>query len=222
VPGAPPDQLSLAAPSIWLEGDTMQAIPARPRGTARLARVLGLDGNPLRRASDRAEAWIRIGVLVAFLVAGPLAAISAGQWVHDTGMHEARAQAARTHGVRAVLLQPVSPAVARRGSKAWARARLESPGVPPRTGRVLAPVGAASGSVVTVWLDGSGKLAAPPLEPGQVITQTVMVAALTPVLVTFALLAALGLTHLLLSRWRLAAWDAAWSTVGPRWTGRWP
>ncbi len=184
----------------------MRATPVGPRRTARFARVLGLDGNPLRRASDRAEAWIRIGVLLAFLVAGPLAAISAGQWVHNTGMTEARAQAARTHGVRAVLLQPVSPA--------W-----EGPGVPPRTGRVRAPVGAASGSVVTLWLDASGKLAAPPLEPGQVITRTVMVAALTPVLVAFALTAALRLTQLLLRRRRLAAWDAAWLTVGPRWTG---
>jgi len=201
----------------------MRATPVGPRRTARFARVLGLDGNPLRRASDRAEAWIRIGVLLAFLVAGPLAAISAGQWVHNTGMTEARAQAARTHGVRAVLLQPVSPAaglaVARRGSKAWVRARWEGPGVPPRTGRVRAPVGAASGSVVTLWLDASGKLAAPPLEPGQVITRTVMVAALTPVLVAFALTAALRLTQLLLRRRRLAAWDAAWLTVGPRWTG---
>jgi len=201
----------------------MRAIPARPHRTARFARLLGLDGNPLRRASDRAEAWIRIGVLAAFLVAGSLAAISAGQWVHNTGMTEARTQAARTHGVRAVVLQPVSPAAGMSTARrVWVTARWEGPGVPPRTSRVLAPVGAASGSVVTVWLDASGKLAAPPLEPDQVVVRTVMVAALTPVLVAFALLAVLWLTRLLLSRWRLAAWDTAWSTVGPQWTGRGP
>jgi hypothetical protein len=43
----------------------MKTTPGRPRRRTRLARALGLDGNPLRRASDRAEAWIRIGKLVS-------------------------------------------------------------------------------------------------------------------------------------------------------------
>ena len=118
----------------------MRAIPARPRGTARLARSLGLDGNPLRRASDRAEAWIRIGVLAAFLVAGPQAATGAVHLVHHCGI----------------------------------------------TG------------------------------------QTVPVTALTLVLVALALLTVLRLIRRLLDRRRLAAWDAAWSTIGPHWTGRAP
>ncbi|HET6191415.1 MAG TPA: hypothetical protein VFE59_30965 [Trebonia sp.] len=46
---------------------------------ARLVRALGLDGNPLRRASDRAEAWIRAGLLIIFLTAGPIAALAVGQ-----------------------------------------------------------------------------------------------------------------------------------------------
>jgi hypothetical protein len=49
----------------------MQRMSGRPRGRKRLARALGLDGNPLRRATDRAEAWIRIGLVAVFLVAGP-------------------------------------------------------------------------------------------------------------------------------------------------------
>ena len=65
------------------------AASGRTRWKARLARALGLDGNPLRRASDRAEAWIRAGLLVVFLTAGPLAALAAGQWA-------AHAAAART------------------------------------------------------------------------------------------------------------------------------
>jgi hypothetical protein len=38
----------------------MSAIPARPPRTTRLARTLGLDGNPMRRATDRVMTWIRI------------------------------------------------------------------------------------------------------------------------------------------------------------------
>jgi hypothetical protein len=58
----------------------MQTMPGRPRGSTRLTRALGLDRHPLRRASDRAEAWIRVGLLAVFLLAGPVAAHGAGGW----------------------------------------------------------------------------------------------------------------------------------------------
>jgi len=46
----------------------------------RLSRALGFDRNPLRRASDRMEAWLRAGLLIVFLTAGPIAALAAGRW----------------------------------------------------------------------------------------------------------------------------------------------
>jgi hypothetical protein len=64
---------------------TVSAIPARPPRTTRLARTLGLDGNPLHWATDRAMIWIRIGLLAAFLAGGPLAAIGAGHWMYHAG-----------------------------------------------------------------------------------------------------------------------------------------
>jgi hypothetical protein len=59
-------------------GDMMRAVTGRPRLKVRLTRGLGLDGNPLRRASDRAEAWIRAGLVVVFLIGAPMAAVAAG------------------------------------------------------------------------------------------------------------------------------------------------
>src|SRR6201995_767817 len=56
----------------------MRAGESRPRLTVRLARTLGLDRNPLRRGSDLAEAWIRAGLVVVFLVGAPIAAVAAG------------------------------------------------------------------------------------------------------------------------------------------------
>ena len=58
----------------------MQTMPGRPRRRTGLAHAFGLDGNPLRRASHRAEAWIRIGLLAIFLIAGPLAAAWEAAW----------------------------------------------------------------------------------------------------------------------------------------------
>ena len=197
----------------------MRAAPGRPRWRARLARALGLDGNPLRRASDRAEAWIRAGLLVILLIAGPMAAVAAGQWA-------ARAAGTGTsvqpHAVQAVLLQPVTApagqAVAVQGTQVWVRARWESAGGSARIGEVPAPAGAAAGTAVTVWLNAAGRVTSPPYKGG--FAFAAVLAAMTALAATaFALLVVLRLTQRFLNWRRLAAWEAAWRATGPRWTG---
>lgn len=204
----------------------MSAIPARLPRTTRLARTLGLDGNPLRRATDRAMTCIRLGLLAAFLAGGPLVAIGAGHWMYHAGMTEARAQAAGRHSARAVLLEPAGPPVTTAAPggdyQARALARWQGPGPAPRSGEVLATSGSPAGSTVTVWLDASGKLTGPPLQPAQITDRVIVVAALAPAVLTLSLLTALRVAQRLADRRRLAAWDAAWSTVGPQWTRRRP
>jgi hypothetical protein len=157
----------------------MQTTPGRPR----LARALGLDGNPLRRASDRAEAWIRIGLLAVFLITGPMAALAAGGWAYHAGITAARGHAAPTHHVETAAPQPaLAPSYLDRGSQAWAGNRWESTAASARSSQMLAAV-------------------------------------MTLALMALALLAALRLTLAILTRRRLAAWEAAWSRVGPQWSG---
>lgn len=79
-------------------------------------------------------------------------------------------------------------------------------------------MGSPAGSVVTVWLDPSGKLTGPPMQPGQICDQNIAVAALVPAVLALSLLTALWLAQRLADPRRLAAW----STVGPRWTRRRP
>lgn len=206
---------------------TVSAIPARPTRTKRLTRTLGLDRNPLRRATDRVVAWIRLGMIAAFLTGGPLAAIGVGTWMYHTATTEARAQAAQRHSVRAVLLEPTPPpvmtmGVTHWGDQAWGLARWKGAGAALRTGEVLAAAGLPAGSVVTVWLDASGKLTAPPLQPAQITDRTVAAVAAVPAVLALSLLTALWLAHRIADRRRLAAWDAAWSMVGPQWTRRGP
>src|ERR1700693_2161454 len=164
----------------------MQTMPGQPRGSTRLARACGRDANPLRRASDRAEAWIRIGLLAIFLIAGPLAALGAAGWAHHTGATEAQVRTTPTHHVTAVVPHPaLSTTYLTRndaGGPAWAGARGESTGTSAPTSEGLAVV----------------------------ITLTFM---------ALALLGALRLTLALLTKRRLAAWEAAWSRVGPQWSG---
>jgi hypothetical protein len=204
----------------------MRAVPGPPRPSARLARTLGLDRNPLRRASDRVEAWIRVGLLAGFLLAGPIAAQAAAGWAHQAGTPGPGAGAGSAHPVRAVLLQPAAAvhagAAPASTAQVWVRARWDSPGAPARSGEVLAPLGSPVGSVVTAWVDASGRVTAPPPEPGQTANETVLAVIVALAAVAVALLAVLRLTQRFLNWRRLAAWEAAWSATAPRWTGHKP
>lgn len=200
----------------------MRAVPGRPPMSARLARALGLDGNPLRRASDRAEAWIRVGLLAVFLIAGPMAALAAGGWAGQARTAGASTRTPQAHAVDAVLLQrapvAVGLAAADLGSQTWVRARWHSANAPARTGEVLAPGGSPAGTVVTVWLDASGRVTSPPPQRGKATSGTAL-ALIALGVVALALLAVLRFTQRFLNWRRLAAWEAAWSAIGPRWTG---
>jgi len=165
----------------------MKTRPGRPRGLTRLARALGLDRNPLRRATDRAEAWIRAGLLAGFLIAGPMAALGAGHWAYHAGTAAAQVPAAPAHRVRPAALQQAITDLPRvgHGGRTWAGAPGEGTRSSARAGEVLAAVMALAAMAL-------------------------------------ALLAVLRLALAFLSRRRLAAWETAWSRVGPQWSKRRP
>ena len=78
-----------------------------PTWPASLARRIGLDANPLRRSTDRAEAWIRIALVLAFLVGTPLVAWGAGHWAGSVATTAVRSRLAGDHLVAATLLRGV-------------------------------------------------------------------------------------------------------------------
>jgi hypothetical protein len=160
----------------------MRAVPDRQSWKARLARDLGFDGNPLRRASDRAEAWVRAGLLIILLTAGPMAAVAAGEWTAHAGGTETSLQ---PHAVRAVVAQP-----------ATAPARLP------------VPAGATAGTAVTVWLNASGRVTRPP-QRHDFTFAAVLTAVMTLAVTALALLVVLRLVQGFLNWRRLAAWEAA-------------
>lgn len=127
----------------------MQVVPGQPRRKGRLARALGLDANPLRRASDRAETWIRVGLLVIFLTIGPMGALAAGQWTAHAAHTGTSAQ---PHAVRTV---PRQPATTFAGPSRAATVRLNAPSQatnPPPGGDVA--VAATITAVMTLTVTG--------------------------------------------------------------------
>jgi hypothetical protein len=174
------------------------------------------DGNPLRRRWDRAEAVIVAGLLAAFVIAGTLAGVIAGRLAYEGALHTRHAELAALRQVPAVLLTTASqqPAGFYASAKAWWRA----PDGVRHTGQVYSVMGSPPGTTVEVWVDTTGRLAGPPLQPTQVQGQAVVTALLAVMAVAVVLWGA-GLTaHCMAQRRRMAAWDDEWRAFGPRWS----
>jgi hypothetical protein len=203
----------------------MGAVTRTPkRWVVALARRAGLDANPLRRGSDRAEAWLRIGLVVVFLIASPLAAIGLGRLTNAASLSAARAQAASERQVTAVLLDKVAraaddPLYGATGF-VWAKAQWTAPDGQRRIGQVPAPVGSKAGRAVSIWVDTAGQLVYPPIGESQIASRVIAVVALTPAALGVMLLIVLWLAKSVLDRRRLKDWAAEWSAVEPQWTKR--
>jgi hypothetical protein len=76
----------------------------------RLAARLGLDGNSLRRRTDKIAAYGALVLLALFLAGSPVLAFCAGHWAYQVNTSEQQAQRS-SHEVTAVLLQaaPIEP-----------------------------------------------------------------------------------------------------------------
>jgi hypothetical protein len=176
--------------------------------------------NTLRRPVDRIEGTVLVVLTAAFLVAMAVASV--------LGVHTYQSLRAASVGERPVVAVLSQPGPLSYGSMAQlgrAEARWRDPGGSEQSGLLTtatAPgiLGAAAGARIPVWLDRSGQPVAP--SGGQV---AMIVNALAPGTEVaggagLTLLACYGLCRLVLDRWRLAAWESAWSLTGPRWTTR--
>ena len=187
---------------------------------AGLTRHLTLDHNPLRRRTDKLETCIMAGLLAAFLAGAPLILIAAGSWAHAGDLREQRAEQS-WHQVPAVLLQPAPREAAFRHWSSvtyWVRARWTPPGRPARTGEVPAPPGSRAGSRVLVWADRSGPVAGVPLARDQITARVIAAGILALAFLAAVVLGLARAARRLLDRRRLAAWEAAWTSIGPQWT----
>jgi hypothetical protein len=187
------------------------------RAVHRLARLLA-GQNPLRRRYDRIEGAILLALSTAFLAAMAAAALIG---THSYQSH--RAAEAGLHPATAIVVQggPGS-----RLSPAWgATARWPGPGGRERSGVVTAAdapaiTSTAVGARVAIWLNRDDEPAAPP--PGQfvIITGALFTAIITAAGAALGLLACYLLCRVALDMRRLAAWESAWTSTGPRWTSR--
>jgi len=187
-----------------------------------LVRRLGLDGNPLRRRSDKIAVCLVALLVAVFLIGAPLLSVAAVGWAGRAGAAGQRAERSWRQ-VPTVLLQ-ATPAPATVAGRVFGYslvlARWTVPDGRARTGQIPVSSGLAAGRTALLWVDAAGSPAGP--LPGHRAVLTLEAAAAA------GAAAALGIVVLCLAcagRWvldrrRLAGWQAEWAAVGPQWTNR--
>jgi hypothetical protein len=185
----------------------------------RLARKLGLDGNPLRRRTDKIAAWAAALLLTVFLIGAPLLSVVAIGWAGRAGAADQRAERSWRQ-VPAVLLQ-APPAPAREVvGYSRVRARWTAPDGRMRTGQILVSTGLAAGRTVPLWVDAAGSPAGPPPTHRTAIATKATAAVVAAAALGIVLLSLARAGQWVLDRRRLADWGVTWASVGPQWTKR--
>ena len=189
--------------------------------TTRIVRKLGLDGNPLRRRTDKIAARFAALLLAVFLIGAPLLSVAAAGWAGHHGAAELRAKRS-WHRVSAVLLQDAPAPATAAGVLGYYQvlARWTTPGGRARTGRIPVSAGTAAGRTVRLWVDAAGSPAGPVPSHRQVLADEAVAAVVATVALGIALLCLAWAGRRVLDRRRLAGWEATWAAVGPEWTRR--
>jgi hypothetical protein len=189
------------------------------RWLGRVARGVRPDRNPLRRTSDRVEAFIFGGLIVVAAVGAPVGASVAGDWAHGQAARAAEVQRQTRHQVQAVLTEPphASAGGFSMNSTAPAQALWIAPNGVWRKGPITVPADSAKGTAITVWTDQAGDVTSAPLTPAQVADQGTFATLATVALVLVGCLLTALATRVLVNRHRMAAWTAGWAVTAPRW-----
>ncbi|NYJ07537.1 Rv1733c family protein [Petropleomorpha daqingensis] len=201
-------------------------MPARQDGVVRRAlRRFTLGSGPLKRGSDRLQLVARLVVVLSVLLA-PIVAVATAGAVTTHLQAVADDQAAERSHVRAVLLEDA--AEPSRGPDYTevstltvpVRAGWPVPGGGSQEGLVMARAGTPAGSPVPVWVDRTGALVPPPLDPAGIPRSAVAVGALPLIglpVVTWLLYA---LCCFVLDTYRDRRWGRDWAAVEPVWNTR--
>jgi hypothetical protein len=181
---------------------------------------------PLRRGSDKIQAWLTLVVVLAALMVAPWAAWWTASTTYGAEVRASEWEAQHIHAVAAVLVQDATTGRSPTGGAALpgpehvpVRARWTGPDGTLRSGTLPVGVGTRAGSTVTVWVDDDGALSSPPRRRNPTLDASV--AATFAVSSVIALLG--GVRRVVvwrLDRRRLRSWGAEWLVVGPGWSRR--
>ncbi|BBC30149.1 Membrane protein [Streptomyces graminofaciens] len=182
--------------------------------------------NPLRRATDLAEAWLALVVLVLILVVAPLIGFAVGGSAQDALQQSVRDQRQARHLVTATVVKkaagiPMDPdpeTSTTRDRHSRVVADWTAPDGTPRHGTVMAGLKAPHpGDHFTVWTDDQGRIVGRPLDTATAATHAVLAGFGAAVLAAGLMEGGRRLIVWRMIRRRYARWDQAWDKAGPDW-----
>jgi len=184
----------------------------------RLVRRLGLDGNSLRRRTDKVAACLAGLLLAIFLIGAPLLSVAAAHWAGGGGPQ----QAGRSpHQVLAVLLRAAPDTATCTGAGpgyCWVPAQWTTPDGKARVGRIPVSTGPPAGSTVRLSVNAAGTPIAPPPSPSTLAAREATAVVLTTCALGIAIWCLGRALRWMLDRRRLTAWETGWAAIGPQWT----
>jgi len=180
----------------------------------------GLDRNPMRRRTDRVEAWTSLVLTVFLVILTPAAAWYAGHLTDQAGVRIEQSQRLARYPVVAQLLKPASyqRAKAKDGPMVFAAAAIWT--APDRTrhsGLVRARPGASAGTRQTVWTDTHGRIIGEPQSHSTTLSEAALAALLTVTVLGCAGAGIRALIRYRLDRQRLEQWRQEWEAIEPVW-----
>ncbi|MBQ0853720.1 hypothetical protein ACFU9Y_22165 [Streptomyces sp. NPDC057621] len=170
--------------------------------------------NPLRRRSDRIEAWTMLAVALSALLAGTLGGLWATRSV-ELNLARERDEWRPVIGV----LAERAPGTASGSEQVWAEVRWPAADGPAHRGQTRVDPGSAAGTPVTVWTDLQGRMVTRPATEAQASLRAGLIGVLVGTTAALVPLAGGRLLSERLQRRRLDQWDTEWERVGPQW--RW-
>ncbi|GGT01234.1 Rv1733c family protein [Streptomyces chromofuscus] len=177
--------------------------------------------NPLRRTSDRVEAWCSALLLLVLAVGLPLASVSAGLAAHESTMRTVQIQSADRHQVTArVISAPDAAPGSAAGERQTVRVSWTGQDGRQQTGTTKVPLDTTAGSTVRIWVDRKEAVQDPPMPKDNATATAWLAGGMTAVAVYAGCAAGRKGVRLVLNRWRYAQWDAEWDLVEPLWSAR--
>jgi hypothetical protein len=172
--------------------------------------------NPLKRRSDRLEAWVVLVAWALTLFGGVLAGLLAAGSV-ESGLARQRAEWRPT---AAVLTEDAPEPSATSGpgaEKVWAKVRWAAPDGSERQGQARVDPASLMGAPVTVWTDAEGLLVTKPAGESQARLRAGLVGGLAGLCVAAMPYVGGRLVRGRLERRRMDQWDEEWERIGPLW-----
>jgi MFS family permease len=178
--------------------------------TMAIARTLGLDGNPMRRRTDKIRARFAALLLAVFLIGAPFLSVAAVGWAGHHWGAELRAERSWRQ-VSAVLLQgaPTLAATGRILGYYQVLARWTTPDGRARTGRIPVSAEMLARRTVPLWVDSAGSPTGFPLNHHRLVLAGETTAAAVAIMALGIVLSCLAWA----GRWVL---DGAGSPTGKR------